>query len=146
MPPGDIYESMKLSVIDGAHTSLMGVYDFSLYEVGKYYTVLPMSSGDQLIAMSRSLYDSMSPDLQAVIDEVSDAMLPLCTAYVDARETEAKANILEKSPDFTFVEITDASGFEAAAASLLEAKAKELDDAGLDGAGALQWLKDHSVQ
>jgi TRAP-type C4-dicarboxylate transport system substrate-binding protein len=148
MPPGDIYEGMKLSVIDGAHTSLMGVFAFSLFEVADYYTTLPMTNGDQLIAMSKTLYDSMSPDLQKIIDEVADEMLPLCSEYVTGMEATAKDNIISKNDKFEFIELAPdaAAAFSAAAEPLLEAKAKELDDAGLDGTGALAWLKDHAVK
>ncbi|MDR2486933.1 MAG: TRAP transporter substrate-binding protein [Clostridiales Family XIII bacterium] len=145
MPAGDIYESMKLSVIDGAHTSAMGVYDFKLYEVGGYYTFFPMTVGDQVICMSKDLYESMPDDLKAAVDEASEAMVQVTSDYVTEMEAQAQSNILAQNPDFQFVDITDMKGFEDAAAALLDKKAKELDGAGLDGTGALQWLREHAA-
>lgn len=146
MPITEVYEGLKLNVIDGAHATIQGTYTFSLQEVTNTMTTLPMVNGDQLIALSRSYYDSLPADLQKVIDEVQAEMLPIAIDAWVKDEENAKKIILEGNPDFQFIEISDADmpGFMDAANGLLEAKAKELNDAGLDGTGALAWLRERS--
>jgi TRAP-type C4-dicarboxylate transport system substrate-binding protein len=145
IPMGDLYESLKLSVIDGAPTTVGGTYAFGLQEVANYFTPLTMMNGDQVIAMSRALYDEMPADLQAVIDEVAAEMTDVAISYVFASEEETMNNIFDSNPDFKFLELEDVQGFLDAATAVLEDKAKELDDMGLDGSGALEWLREHEV-
>lgn len=145
IPMGDLYESLKLSVIEGAHTTVGGTYAFGLQEVTNYFTPLTMCNGDQAIAMSKELYDAMPADLQAVIDEVSGEMVDVVISYIFATEEETMNNINKSNQKFEFIELEDAQGFIDAALPQLQAKAQELDAAGLDGSGALEWLQAHAV-
>jgi TRAP-type C4-dicarboxylate transport system substrate-binding protein len=145
IPMGDIYESLKLSVINGAHTTISGIYAFKLYEVADYYTPFTMCGGEQVIVMSKELYDSMPADLQAAIQATSEEMVLEVINYVKAAEAQTMSEIQKENPDFKFVEIEDTQGFIDAAQPLLQAKAEELNNAGLDGTGALEWLKSKAV-
>ena len=143
IPMGDLYESLKLSVIKGAHTTVGGTYAFGLQEVTNYFTTLTMCNGDQVIAMSKELYESMPADLKTVIDNVSAEMVDVAISYIFATEEETMKNINGSNPKFKFVEIEDTKSFLDAAMTTLTDKAKALDDAGLDGSGALKWLQAH---
>ena len=146
IPMGDIYESLRLSVIKGAHTTVSGIYAFKLQEVANYFTPLTMCGGDQVIAMSRPLYDSMPADLQQVIDEICEEMPQIGVEFVKAAEADTMNNIKKSNPNFQFVELEDVQGFIDAATPLLEEKAEELNSKGLQGTAALEWLKDHAIE
>lgn len=146
IPISDLYESLKLSVIKGAYTTLGAINVFKLQEVTNYFTPLTMCGGDQVIAMSKPLYDSMPADLKAVIDEVSKEMVDVGINYIKAVEQATMDQIKKSNPKFKFVEVEDAQSFVDAGAPMLDAKAKEINGKGLDGAGALKWLESHAVK
>ncbi len=102
--------------------------------------------GDQVIAMSKQLYDSMPADLQQVINEVQCRKDPYLYRFCKAAEKATMDNIKSSNPKFQFCELEDIQGFIDAATPLLEAKAKELNDKGLKGTEALEWLKAHAVK
>jgi TRAP-type C4-dicarboxylate transport system substrate-binding protein len=146
IPLSDLYQSLKLSVIGGAHTTVSAIYTFGRQEVTGYYTTLTMCCGEQCIAMSKSLYDSMPAEYQEAIDEISDEMTDVAINFVKVSEKDTMDNINKSNPNFKFVELTDIQGFLDAAASMLQEKEQELNKAGLDGTGALEWLQARSVK
>ena len=146
IPMSDMYESFKLSVIKGAHTTIGAIEAFKFYEVTNNFTTLTMCGGDQVIAMSKSLYDSLPADLQKVIDETSKEMLDVCINYVKTAEQNTIDMVKTENPKFQFVQAEDVKGFSDAATPLLDAKAAELDGKGLKGTEALKWLQDHAVK
>jgi TRAP-type C4-dicarboxylate transport system substrate-binding protein len=148
IPMTDIYESLKLSVIKGAQVTLAAVDAFKMYEVTNYFTPLTMLGGDQILVLSRPLYNSMSADLQAAIDEVCKEMPSVGVKYIETAQQEAKDKINKANPKFVFVDPKDVEpqGFIDAALPLLQAKAKELDDNGFKGTEALKWLQGRVVK
>jgi TRAP-type C4-dicarboxylate transport system substrate-binding protein len=146
IPMSDMYESFKLSVIKGAHTTIGAIDAFKFYEVTNGFTSLTMCGGDQVIAMSKPLYDSLPADLKQVIDDTSKEMLEVCIDYVKKSEQLTIEKVQAANPKFQFAEAEDIKGFSDAAMPLLEAKAAELDGKGLKGSEALKWLQDHAVE
>ncbi len=146
IPMSDMYESFKLSVIKGAHTTIGAISAFKFYEVTNSFTSLTMCGGDQVIAMSKPLYDSLPADLKKVIDDTSKEMTDVCINYVKTAEQETIDKVAAANPEFQFVQAEDVKGFSDAAMPLLEAKAQELDGKGLKGSDALKWLQEHAVK
>jgi TRAP-type C4-dicarboxylate transport system substrate-binding protein len=146
IPMSDMYESFKLSVIKGAHTTIGAIEAFKFYEVTESFTSLTMCGGDQVIAMSKSLYDSLPADLQKVIDDTSKEMIDVCISYVKTAEQDTIDKVKAANPNFQFVQAEDIKGFSDAALPLLDAKAAELDSNGLKGTDALKWLQDHAAE
>jgi TRAP-type C4-dicarboxylate transport system substrate-binding protein len=146
MSASEIYESIRLNVIDGAQSGISGIFNQNLAEVCDYGVYMPLCWGDSMICMSWEAYNALPADLQAVVDEVAVEMYEVITDYTVASEEEAVAYASDTNPDFQFINLSDEVLDEIgkSCAPLLEAKAAELDAAGLDGTGALHWLKSKS--
>jgi TRAP-type C4-dicarboxylate transport system substrate-binding protein len=79
MPSNEIYISMQTGAIDAAVTSTSSLISFKLEELSKGLT----SAGGRSfffvfepILMSKTVFDSLSPDLQKIILEVGEAIEP----------------------------------------------------------------------
>jgi len=147
LPAADIYESIKLHVINGACTGLNGIANYRLAEVANAVTPLNMLNGDQMIVVSMNAYNHLPADLQKVVDQVSEEMADVLTKYTIFEQNGAIAQAQKTNPNFKVVELSpeEEAKFTAAGAPLLEKKAAELDAAGLQGTDALKWLKSQQV-
>ena len=140
MPSPEVYEAMRLNVLDGAHTSMGSLEAFRWAEICDYFTFLPMMCGNTDIYMSKDLYDSLPADVQAVLDEVFAEMLQVGIDFANASAEITQAYCQGANSNFQFLEVSDASGFIDAAQPLLQAKVAELNAAGLNGTAAYEWL------
>ena len=143
VPAPDIFESIKLNVIDGAFFSLGGIYSFGTYEVASYFTFLPYYFAENVVCFSREVYNDMDPDAQAVIDKSMADWKQLADDYCTNNDTESLAEIQKIKPEFVAKEMTDecAKEFLDVALPLMQEKAAEMDAAGLDGTGAFEWIQ-----
>ncbi len=144
MPPPEVYESIEKGVISGYIFEPSGITNFSLEEVTKYYTDLPMYDGPFALIMNMDQWNSLPEDLQQIIEGLSgkEASLGAAQAFADAvnvaREDivaaggefvevsdEAKAEFAVEADKYaaTWSETQGADGFDAAG---FLAKAKEL--------------------
>ena len=140
MPSPEVYEAMRLNVLDGAHTSMGSLEAFRWAEICDYFTFLPMMCGNTDIYMSKDLYNSLPADVQAVLDAVFAEMTQVGIDYAIASQEITRAYCEQTNTNFQFLEVTDATGFIDAAQPLIQAKVAELNAAGLDGTGAYEWL------
>jgi len=148
MSAADVYESIKLNVIDGVCTGINAISRNKWAEVTNSVTILNMLNGDENIVISKRLYDQLPADLQQVIDEVSKEMESILTEYTRFEEDKAIAEAIETNPDFKVIELSpeEEAKFLELAAPSLEKKAKELDAQGLKGSEALDWLRSQQVE
>jgi TRAP-type C4-dicarboxylate transport system substrate-binding protein len=144
MSAADVYESMKTNVISGTCTGISGITSYNLGEVANYFTSLKMITSDEMIVMSKSAYDSLPADLQAIVDETSAEMLQILEEFTIFEQDEAIEIAQSDNANFQMIELTSEAeaDFISYAMPILEAKAKELDSAGLKGTDALNWLKE----
>jgi TRAP-type C4-dicarboxylate transport system substrate-binding protein len=120
----------------------MGVISaFKIYEVTGYAYKMPAIYGNSVFLMSNSAYESLPSDLQAVIDEVSTHIPEFVEDFL-ARNQAAVEEDTSGNPDFEYGELPDdvVAAMDEICLPMLEAKAAELDAAGLDGTGALELL------
>jgi TRAP-type transport system periplasmic protein len=71
IPMPDVYDAMDKGVIDGAALPWEAIHGFRLYEVGKYYTIAPMSSVYFTLSMNKQKWNSLPKDVQDAIMSVS---------------------------------------------------------------------------
>lgn len=143
MPVSEVYEGLKLSLIDAAFLAPYAIPVFNFHEVSDYYTIMPMCSGNNVFVMNKDLYESMPADLQKIVDEVSAEITPIAGAYADACTAKTKEWLKEVKPSFEFIELDEAVNQKLidAALPLMQKKAKELDGKGLPGTEAYNWLQ-----
>jgi len=143
MSMNEVYEALKLNVIEGCSCTLSRVGYNAFWEQAKYFLPWTWSNGAQTIAMTKANYDSMDPGAQAAIDKVCDEFMEVGINYVKTADAEALDVVMKACPDFTYTQLTPEATeeFVAAANADLEAKADELNGLGLDGTGALEWCR-----
>jgi TRAP-type C4-dicarboxylate transport system substrate-binding protein len=70
IPMPDTYLSMDRGVIDGMGAPWEAVEGFRLYEIAKYYTMVPLSAVYFSISMNKQKWDSLPRDIQQAITKV----------------------------------------------------------------------------
>ena len=89
MPAPAIYNNLDRGVIDASMIPLSAALDFKLIEVVKYFTIdAPLGRSPFLVAMNKSRYEKLAPDLKKIIDDTTGLKLSLKGA-----ETYDKKNL-----------------------------------------------------
>ncbi|MCL1829280.1 MAG: TRAP transporter substrate-binding protein DctP, partial [Oscillospiraceae bacterium] len=147
MPSAEVYEGIRLGVIDSNLTNISSCTAFKLHEVTNYFTGLPMTFGEMVIVMSRQTYNALPQDLQAVIDETKAFICETWLNYLLTVESTAKTVVAGENPDFKWVDLpaSELAKISELTIPMLQEKAAAMDAAGLDGSGAMAWLLAHSV-
>jgi TRAP-type C4-dicarboxylate transport system substrate-binding protein len=71
MPMPDTYLAMDKGVIDGMGAPWEAIHGFRLYEVAKYYTMVPLSAVYFSMSMNKQKWESLPKDIQQAITSVS---------------------------------------------------------------------------
>ncbi len=71
IPMPDNYQSLDKGIIDGMGAPWEAIYAFRLYEVVKYYTIVPLSAVYFSMSMNKAKWESLPKDVQAAITSVS---------------------------------------------------------------------------
>ncbi|KUO59899.1 MAG: hypothetical protein APF84_03225 [Gracilibacter sp. BRH_c7a] len=71
MPPPDMYEASAKGVIDGFVFDWAGIQSSKLYEVSNYALITPFAAVPHVIIMNKQKWESLPPDLQAIMDELT---------------------------------------------------------------------------
>ena len=71
IPMPDTYLSMDKGVIDGMGAPWEAIHGFRLYEVVKYYTIVPLSAVYFSMSMNKKKWESLPKDIQQAISSAS---------------------------------------------------------------------------
>lgn len=71
LPPPKMYEVLEKGVVDGVVLPWASFKVWKLNEVTKYHTKADMGSVTSWSAMNKSVWNSLSPETQAIINEIS---------------------------------------------------------------------------
>lgn len=71
IPMPDTYLSLDKGVIDGMGAPYEAIYAFRLYEIVKYYTIVPLSAVYFSMSVNKQKWESLPKDIQAAIASVS---------------------------------------------------------------------------
>ena len=71
IPMPDNYQSLDKGIIDGMGAPWEAIYAFRLYEVVKFYTIVPLSAVYFSMAINKQKWESLPKDIQAAITSVS---------------------------------------------------------------------------
>jgi TRAP-type C4-dicarboxylate transport system substrate-binding protein len=145
---GDMYEALRLNTITATNTNDNAVVTFHLDEVCSSFTFMPMEHAEFTIFLSQELYDSFDDELKAQVDEVCADMQQVALDYINAETTNATEAVAVSNPDFEWINLSgeEVQKLSDSAMVLLEAKAAALDEKGLPGTEALEWIKAHQSQ
>lgn len=152
MPPPQIPESIAKGVIDGALAAWELVPAAKLDELTKYHTVEPpgepgFSSAALAFLMNKQKYESLPPDLKAVIDRNSG--LPVVEAFArawDAASVKARKRTQELGGQVIVVSPADYQEMRKAAAPVEQEYIKDVAGRGLDGAALIEAARSISAK
>ena len=146
MPAVEVYESLKLNVIDASVSAIGALTAYKLYEVCDYFTAIPRASGESVYVMSKKMYDSMDAEIQAAVDGTFADMKQKCIDFVITNEGKVRDEVLAGNPNFEFITPTpeETAEFFVGCDELIQARVKERDAEGLDGTGAYEWMVAHT--
>jgi len=71
VPMADAYLNLQKGVMDGMGVQANAIKAFRIYEVVKYYTIVPASCVIFMVMMNKKVWESMPPDIQQAIISVS---------------------------------------------------------------------------
>jgi TRAP-type C4-dicarboxylate transport system substrate-binding protein len=71
IPMPDVYQSLDKGVVDGAIAPWEAIHGFRLYEVVKYYTIVPFYAAYFSVCTNKSKWDSLPKDVRDQIMTVS---------------------------------------------------------------------------
>lgn len=69
MAPAEVYTALQNGTVDGNCLSINGIYNFGWYELQKTYMIANMFFNNLVLAMSKSVFDSMPAAYQDAIRE-----------------------------------------------------------------------------
>lgn len=70
IPMPDTYLSLERGVIDGMGAPYEAIHGFRLYEMAKYYTILPLSAVYFSLSMNKAKWESLPKDVQDAITKL----------------------------------------------------------------------------
>jgi TRAP-type C4-dicarboxylate transport system substrate-binding protein len=72
MPYGEVYSSIQTGVIDGAENNWPSYDTSGHYEVAKYYTLDQHLIVPEVLVMSKSSWDKLTPEDQAIVKQAAE--------------------------------------------------------------------------
>jgi len=100
LPPPKMYEVLEKGVVDGVVLPWASFKVWKLQEVTKYHTKADMGSVTAWGAMNKGVWESMSPEVQAIIDEISVDMALDTSRTVSKHRDIALQQFAEQGHEF----------------------------------------------
>lgn len=147
MPAPEIYDSMERGVIDGLLISNSGVDSFGLYDVIDFGVDCDCYVAAMFLVANQSTWDSLSPEQQAAIDELSGREFSMRAAQ--AYDSDSEAN--QQKIDEAGIEMTELSGdelerWQEVGRRVAEKWVQEREDAGQPGQAMYDRLQELTAQ
>lgn len=138
MAMDEAYLALNKGIVDGLLGSDEILKSFRLAEVTDYTTILNASSSPFYVAMNKRVWESLPPDVQKVIDGLSEWASIEMAKTVDA--VSAEADVFAKNAGHEFISPTAQALEEIRAPirSVNEAWAKDMDAKGKPGTAILE--------
>jgi tripartite ATP-independent transporter DctP family solute receptor len=96
MPYGEVYTGLKTGVVDGAENNWPSYDTSHHYEVAKFYAMTEHSMAPEMLLMSKTVFDALSPDEQKIFRAAAKESVPYMRKLWDAKEAASRA-IVEKA-------------------------------------------------
>ncbi|WP_331609798.1 TRAP transporter substrate-binding protein DctP [Povalibacter sp.] len=139
MPMGEVYSAMAKGVIDGVVAPPDALRGMHLGEVGSYFTELKFSRGSYPArAMSQRAWERLPPDLQQILREGQSVWESALIDEINGGTRLGYDFARQQGVEFIEVSAADQNRFDAAAAESAAARARQLNDYGIDGEAIIE--------
>jgi tripartite ATP-independent transporter DctP family solute receptor len=118
MPYGEVYSSIETGVIDGAENNWPSYESSGHFEVAKHYTLDEHTMVPEVLVMSKTKFDALSPEDQEAVRQAAKDSVPFNREKWAAREKESEEKVLAAGVEV--VRDIDKAPFVAAMAPVYE--------------------------
>lgn len=135
MSQGETYDALKKNIVDGTLVPIEALEGFKQGEVLKYTTYTYSSSYSQgfFVAMNKKKWESLPPDLQKIITDVSKKYENVTAkAWGDSDESGRQFS-LKLGHEFLKLSDEESAKFKAAMKPVFEDYIKQANEKGIDG-------------
>ncbi len=110
MAYGEVFQSLKTGVIDGAENNFPSFESSNHYEVAKYYSLTEHLILPECVCVSKTSWDALSPKDQDIVRQAAVASAKLQRDLWAKRETESRAKV--EAAGVKVNEIKDKAAFQ----------------------------------
>jgi TRAP-type C4-dicarboxylate transport system substrate-binding protein len=136
MPANQIYNNLDRGVIDASMIPMSAALDFKLIEVVKYFTInAPLGRSPFLVAMNRSRYEKLPPNLKKVIDDTTGLTLSLKGAETYDKKNDEAIAAAKKTREMIALSPQERQRWAAAFKPMIERQVDAGEKAGLPARG-----------
>lgn len=93
LPYAEVYTALKTGIVDGAENNWPSYESSKHFEVAKNYSLTEHSMSPELLVFSKVVWDTLSPEDQAVIRQAAKDSVPYMRELWDAREAKSRAAV-----------------------------------------------------
>lgn len=93
MPYGEVYSAIETGVIDGAENNFPSYESSGHYEVAKHYTLDMHTMVPEVLVMSKTSWDKLTPEDQEIVRQAAKDSVPFNREAWAKRETESEAKV-----------------------------------------------------
>jgi TRAP-type C4-dicarboxylate transport system substrate-binding protein len=93
IPYAEVYTALKTGVVDGAENNWPSYDTARHYEVAKYYAITDHSMAPEMLLMSKKVWDTLTPQEQAIIKDAAKQSVPYMRKLWDAKEAESRKKV-----------------------------------------------------
>jgi TRAP-type C4-dicarboxylate transport system substrate-binding protein len=141
MPSGDVYMALERGTVDGAITSPYFYLASKMFEVTKYVVFTPISGGGKAIMMSPAKWNSLPPDIRAVMEELSAKADDWFLEESDRQEADITKQISQKVQTYS-LSPEEYKRWQKATEGIVDEWVAEVEAKGLPGREAVKTAKD----
>jgi tripartite ATP-independent transporter DctP family solute receptor len=121
----ELYGALQTKTVDGNENALSALNAMRFYEVQDYLTLVPVVANTAVLVMSKSSWDAMSPEEQALVEEIGRKTVEKNNADYAGMDQAALDKMRSAGTKVNSVE--DLSSFVAATEPVREKYLSELD-------------------
>jgi tripartite ATP-independent transporter DctP family solute receptor len=111
MAYGEVYQSLKTGVIDGAENNYPSYESSNHYEVAKYYSITDHLIIPECLCISKASWDALTPDQQKAVQQAATDSAKKQRELWAAREKESQKKV--EAAGAKVNEVADKSAFQA---------------------------------
>jgi tripartite ATP-independent transporter DctP family solute receptor len=111
MPTGEVFTGLKTGLIDGAENNWPTYQTSHAYEVAKFFSLDDHSMAPDVLVMSKKVYDSFTPDEQALVRKTAKDSVPYMRKLWKELEDQSKDIVVKSGVEVITV---DKAPFQAA--------------------------------
>lgn len=126
MAYGEVYSALQTGVIDAAENNYPSYFSSKHYEVAKHYILDSHQRVPEVLMMSKTAWDKLSPEDQAIIKEAAVESTDFQRAEWAAYEKVSEDAVREAGA--TITEVTDVKPWQDAVKPVIEANAVEFKE------------------